>query len=65
MLYSTGMRISEALNLKIENYDNVIFWSFNRKEYRKINWWSKTASIDISNRLTIRTANTIKKIVKM
>lgn len=50
---------------KIENYDNVIFWSFNRKEYRKTNWWQKTASIDISNRLTIRTANTIKKIVKM
>lgn len=50
---------------KIENYDNVIFWSFNRKEYRKTNWWSKTASVDISNRLTIRTANTIKKIVKM
>ena len=37
---------------KIENYKEVIFWSFNRKDYQKTNWWSKTA-------------NTIKKIVSM
>ncbi|MEQ3617695.1 DUF1697 domain-containing protein, partial [Mediterraneibacter gnavus] len=29
------------------------------------NWWSKTASSDISDRITIRTANTVRKIVKM
>lgn len=49
---------------KIEEYKNVIFWSFVRKDYQKTNWWSKTASAKISKNLTIRTANTVKKIVE-
>lgn len=49
---------------KVEGYKGAIFWSFIRKDYKKTNWWSKTASIDISNKLTIRTANTIKKICR-
>lgn len=28
-------------------------------------WWSKTASSNISDKITIRTANTVKKIVDM
>ena len=47
---------------KIENYEKVIYWSFSRKDYQKTNWWSKTASANISNKLTIRTANTVRKI---
>lgn len=54
----------EALE-KIKNYKEVIFWSFDRKNYQKTNWWSKTASVSISNKLTIRTANTVKKIAAM
>ena len=50
---------------KIEGYKDVIFWSFSRKDYQKTNWWSKTASANISTKLTIRTANTVRKIVKM
>lgn len=50
---------------KIESYKDVIFWSFNRKDYQKTNWWSKTASASISTKLTIRTANTVRKIVGM
>ncbi|MCI2055981.1 MAG: DUF1697 domain-containing protein [Oscillibacter sp.] len=50
---------------KIEAYKNAIFWSFSRKDYQKTNWWSKTASVNIKNSLTIRTANTIRKIVGM
>ena len=50
---------------KIENYKEVIFWSFSRKDYQKTNWWSKTASANISTKLTIRTANTIRKIASM
>ena len=50
---------------KIESYKEVIFWSFSRKDYQKTNWWSKTASANISAKLTIRTANTVRKIVKM
>lgn len=47
---------------KIQKYKNNIFWSYSLKDYRKTNWWSKTASTSISNLITIRTANTIKKI---
>ena len=50
---------------QIMNYQDVIFWSFSRKDYQKTNWWSKTASANISTKLTIRTANTVKKIVEM
>lgn len=49
----------------IKGYKDVIFWSFSRKDYQKTNWWSKTASANISTKLTIRTANTVRKIVKM
>lgn len=48
---------------KVHNYKNVVFWSFNRKNYQKTNWWSKTANSDISDKITIRTANTVRKIV--
>ena len=50
---------------KIEEYKEAVFWSFNRKDCQKTNWWSKTASVNISNKLTIRTANTVRKIVGM
>lgn len=44
---------------------NTIFWSFDRKRYAKANWWKKTASAGIGEMITIRTANTLKKIVVM
>ena len=50
---------------QIKNYKEAVFWSFSRKDYQKTNWWSKTASANISTKLTIRTANTIRKIVGM
>lgn len=50
---------------KVYNYQNVIFWSFSRKDYQKTNWWSKTASSNISDKITIRTANTVRKMVGM
>ena len=50
---------------KIYHYKNVIFWSFSRKDYQKTNWWSKTANSNISGDITIRTANTVRKIVGM
>lgn len=49
----------------VSNYDDVIFWSFSRKDYQKTNWWSKTASSNVSGKITIRTANTVRKIVEM
>ena len=53
---------AEGLEM-IKNYKEAVFWSFSRKNYQKTNWWSKTASADISKKLTIRTANTIRKII--
>lgn len=50
---------------KIQEYKNNIFWSFDLKNYRKANWWSKTASTNISGKITIRTANTMKKILEI
>ena len=50
---------------KIKDYKETVFWSFDRKNYQKTNWWSKTASADIGKKLTIRTANTVRKIVEM
>ena len=50
---------------QIQEYQSVVFWSFSRKEYQKTNWWPKTARADIGSKLTIRTANTVRKIVCM
>ena len=50
---------------KIKEYKETVFWSFSRKDYQKTNWWSKTASVNLSSKLTIRTANTVRKIVGM
>ena len=50
---------------KVQIYGNVAFWSFDRKLYAKANWWKKTANPGIGEMITIRTANTLRKIVEM
>ena len=50
---------------RIKEYKETVFWSFSRKDYQKTNWWPKTASAGIGGKLTIRTANTIRRIVGM
>lgn len=50
---------------KVHHDNNAIFWSFHRKDYQKTNWWSKTASSAVGSKVTIRTANTVRKIVGM
>lgn len=50
---------------KVYNCENFIFWSFSRKDYQKTNWWSKTAGTNVSGKITIRTANTVRKIAGM
>lgn len=47
---------------KIQEYKNNVFWSYNLKEYRKTNWWFRTANTSIASEITIRTANTVKKL---
>ena len=48
----------------IHIYKDVIFWTFDRNAYQKCNWWKKTASAGIAEKLTIRTANTIRTMCK-
>lgn len=67
----TFKEISEALgkpnsqNEQIKEYKNNIFWSYKLSEYRKTNWWSKTASTNIKDFITIRTSNTILKLLDL
>ena len=46
---------------QISLFEDVIFWSFDLKYYQKCNWWKKTATNGIAEKLTIRTANTVRK----
>ena len=48
---------------KVQIIDEVIFWSFNKNNYQKCHWWKMTSTKGISEKLTIRTANTLYKIV--
>ena len=50
---------------QIQEYRSAVFWSFSRKDYQKTNWWPRTARADIGSKLTIRTANTVRKIVRI
>ena len=54
---------SDGLEL-VQVYKDVIFWTFDRKAYQKCNWWKKTAGAGIAEKLTIRTANTVRKMCK-
>ncbi len=38
---------------KVYHYKNAIFLVFSRKDYQKTNWWSKTASSNVSDKITI------------
>ena len=50
---------------KVQICGNAAFWSFDRKLYAKANWWKKTATPGIGKIVTIRTANTLRKIAEM
>ena len=50
---------------KVQIYGNTAFWSFDRKLYAKANWWKKTSTAGIGEMVTIRTANTLRKIAEM
>ena len=49
----------------VQEYKNIIFWSFDLNNYKKSNWWKKTATESIKDQITIRTANTMKKIIEL
>lgn len=50
---------------KVQIYGNTAFWSFDRKLYAKANWWKKTATRGIGEMITIRTANTLRKVAEL
>lgn len=49
---------------KIKTHENVIFWSAPLKTFQKARW-SKIASSSVNNNVTIRNANTVKKLLAM
>ncbi|WP_024622314.1 DUF1697 domain-containing protein [Metaclostridioides mangenotii] len=49
---------------KVDNYGNVIFWSASLKTFNKTRW-SKTASSSVNKNVTIRNANTTKKLLEL
>ena len=63
-IYGEIGEVKEGLE-QIMSYENVIFWSFDRKQYQKTNWWPKTAGSEAGRKLTIRTANTVRKLAGM
>ena len=63
-VYNTIREPSKDIE-KIDEYNNYIFWSFDLNKYRKANWWIKTASTDIKDKITIRTANTMRKVLEL
>lgn len=63
-VYNTIGSPKECLE-QIEEYNNCVFWPFDLNNYRKSNWWVKTASTDIKDKITIRTANTMRKILEI
>ena len=56
-------RPSDGLEF-VQVYKEVIFWTFDRNAYQKCNWWKKTAGAGIEEKLTIRTANTVRNMCK-
>ncbi len=50
---------------KVEEYKNNIFWMYKLKDYRKSNWWVKTASSEVKDFITIRAKNTVKKLLEL
>lgn len=49
---------------KIHFYNEVIFWSANLKNFSKTRW-SKLASSSVNNKVTVRNANTVKKLIEL
>ena len=49
---------------RVKEYNNIIFWSFDLNNYKKSNWWKRTATESVKDQITIRTANTMKNNLK-
>ncbi|MBR2827996.1 MAG: DUF1697 domain-containing protein [Bacilli bacterium] len=49
----------------VKEYNNIIFWSFDLNNYQKSNWWKRTATESVKDQITIRTVNTMKKILEL
>lgn len=68
--YTSSKVIEELGNMnnmleRSESYKNNIFWSYDLKNYRKSNWWVNSAKKSVRDYITIRTANTVRKILEI
>lgn len=48
---------------KVDHYDRVIFWSAPTKTFSRTRW-SKVVSSSVYDNITIRNANTVKKLAQ-
>lgn len=55
---------SEGIDM-VSDHQQAIYWSFDLDHYRKSQWWIRSASTDIKDHITIRTANTMKKVLQI
>lgn len=64
-VFSREMGVPHPEYEQVQFYERVVFWSFVRKDHQKTNWWAKTTKASIRQNITIRTANTLRKIATM
>ena len=50
---------------RISPCEGAVFWSFDRQKYQKTNWWAKTAQEPVKDKITIRTAGTVRKLAEL
>lgn len=50
---------------KVSPCGDAVFWSFDRQKYQKTNWWAKTAQEPMKDKITIRTAGTVRKLAEL
>lgn len=68
---ATGADVAEKMGAPTEDLERIavepkaIFWSFDRQKYAKAHWWKQTAQPGIGEMLTIRTANTVRKVAAL
>lgn len=50
---------------EVHPHKDTVFWSYKRKDYQKSYWWKQTAKKPVKDQITIRTANTVRKIAQL
>ena len=63
-LYERNQKQRTFFNEKIDSYGSVIFWSAPVETFSKTRW-SKVVGSNVYDQITIRNANTVKKVLEI